>query len=265
MFSFVSFHKNVKIAFFLFIASFFILTANSFAKLSVQTLPSFDSNDRPNSLVLQQLRNSDSLFLDHKTIGEVENEGSDYTEEVTQQIPLYTDDVNSKNELIRLNALICLKSPDSPLCDDISTLQDLRYISEERGVSFWLMIGITHAESRIGTDFAPGCTPEYYNWGGVKARRLDTGEVIRDYPIPDYNGCWIYKFNSLQDYWISTSNIIKMGYLDKGCSEEDDVARCISECYVGGCGSGEEESWIMAVNHFRPYPLAVTKSSEFDY
>lgn len=243
----------LKSNFFLFIA--FASVALFYSSLSVFAAA--------NPLILQQLQQGGGIYgetVGMKTMGESSDILQKSQEE--EQEP-YMNTQNSRTsyrvnsyELFRLNALICEKSPFSRLCNNSFLQKKLQYISETRGVDFWLMVGIAQAESRLGTDFASGCDESYYNWGGVKARRLDSGKIIRDYPIPDNNGCWIYKFNSLEDYWISTANIIRYGYLDKGCDEEEDTARCISRCYVGGCGSGEEEYWINAVNGFREFPFA---------
>lgn len=238
-----------------------------------------------NPLILQQLQNSNDPFFNPQFINGIPTqplipiiEPTPHPEFITPSVVIINPEPENYSqpktavvdladlsldvsysvndaELKRLNTLICEKSPFSVLCNNAYLQERLSTISEERNVPFWILVGISQAESQIGVDYASGCDAGYYNWGGVKARRIDSGKIIRDYPIPDEKGCWIYKFNSVEDYWISKANIIRMGYLDKGCEEEYDMARCISRCYVGGCGSGEEEHWIDAVNGFSPMPI----------
>jgi len=200
----------VLFSFFLVFIATFLLGNISFARVASVDVSEISLEDRYpvavgpvrnyNSLVLQRLRNSDNLFGENfQTIGTVYHTPQPTPE---PQYANYTTITNSA-ELVRINKIVCDRIPYSPLCNNPYLQDRLRKISDERGVPFWLMVGITLAESRVGTDFAGGCDASYYNWGGVKARRLDSGEIIRDYPIPDFNGCWLYKFDSVEDYWVS--------------------------------------------------------------
>ena len=105
-----------------------------------------------------------------------------------------------------------------------------------------------NAESTIGKHYAKGCNASYNNWGGIKWKKLDDGTNVKDQKIPDENGCWVYKFESMEDYFISKANTLSIGY--KTCftqnKETYSQVKCISFAYVGNPNIAEE-SWIKNV------------------
>jgi hypothetical protein len=96
------------------------------------------------------------------------------------------------------------------------------------------MLGIAYAESHIGQNYtkdnAGGTCYGRNNWGGVKAKVLDSGKVVRDQSIPDQYNCWLYKFPDIESYWETKVNIIVKNYA--GCLSKDKPIECISYAYV---------------------------------
>lgn len=116
----------------------------------------------------------------------------------------------------------------SPLCWNKDLFEKLKKISIDKWVDFWLMLWIAQAESHIWANYAKWCWPEYHNLWWVKARKLDNWQTIKDQILPDSNGCWLYKFNSIEDYWESKANSLKLWYINKQCTTPE----CISKWYV---------------------------------
>jgi cyclopropane fatty-acyl-phospholipid synthase-like methyltransferase len=82
---------------------------------------------------------------------------------------------------------------------------------EDREYFFRVGIGIMNSESTLGTKYAGTCDKSYNNFGGIKYRILDTGKAVHDQPIPQ-NGCWMYKFATIEDYFGSKYNSLGKGY-----------------------------------------------------
>ena len=156
-------------------------------------------------------------------------------------------------ELERLNKEVCKKNINSPICER-ETFYRLYKITEERlpwKNFFPILLGITNAESSLGTAYAKNnkgwfCTG-YNNLGWIKYRKTDDGKSVRDQKIPDSNGCYLYKFDSIDDYWISKVNTIRYGY--KGCVNSTTPIKCMSYAYVGDRNVAET-SWINNVSIF---------------
>lgn len=141
-----------------------------------------------------------------------------------------------ENDSIRLT--ICKKVPDSPLCNS-ENFQMAKAISYKKALIWWVKdkdyffkvgIGIMNAESTVGTKYAWTCDKSYNNFWGIKWRILDTGEAIKDQKIGE-DGCWLYKFNSLEDYFGSKYNSLGKGY--GSCFNSTNPIYCISWPYVG--------------------------------
>ena len=81
----------------------------------------------------------------------------------------------------------------------------------------------------------------------AKKKKTDDGKSVRDQKIPDANGCYLYKFESIDDYWISKVNTIRYGY--KGCINSNTPIKCLSFAYVGDRNVAEQ-SWINNVSIF---------------
>ena len=139
-------------------------------------------------------------------------------------------------ELDELFNKVCKSKPSSPICDR-ATFDRLYKITEERlpwKNFFPILLGITNAESSLGTAYAKNnkgwyCTG-YNNLGGVKYRKGDDGKSIRDQKLPDSNWCYLYKFESIDDYWMSKVNTIRYGY--KWCINSKTPVDCIGRYYV---------------------------------
>ena len=158
-------------------------------------------------------------------------------------------------ELERLNKEVCKKNINSPICER-ETFYRLYKITEERlpwKNFFPILLGITNAESSLGTAYAKNnkgwyCTG-YNNLGWIKWKKTDDGKSVRDQKIPDTNGCYLYKFDSIDDYWISKVNTIRYGY--KGCVNSTTPIKCMSYAYVGD-KNVSEASWVRNVSIFLP-------------
>ena len=131
---------------------------------------------------------------------------------------------------------VCDTKPSSPICDR-ATFDRLYKITEDRlpwNNFFPILLGITNAESSLGTAYAKNnkgwfCTG-YNNLWGIKWKKTDDWKSVRDQKIPDSNGCYLYKFDSIDDYWISKVNTIRFGY--KGCVNSKTPVDCIGRYYV---------------------------------
>jgi predicted RNA binding protein with dsRBD fold (UPF0201 family) len=133
---------------------------------------------------------------------------------------------------IKLDKVICevgqINWNKSPLCGNIELQKKLKSISDKKWVDFKLLLGITYAESHLWANYAKGCDSSFHNLWGIKWRKLDNGQSIRDQGLPTAEGCYLYKFKSYEDYWVSFSNSIKYWYITKGCSDIE----CISKWWV---------------------------------
>ena len=158
-------------------------------------------------------------------------------------------------ELDELFNKVCKSKPSSPICDR-ATFDRLYKITEDRlpwKNFFPILLGITNAESSLGTAYAKNnkgwyCTG-YNNLGWIKWKKTDDGKSVRDQKIPDSNGCYLYKFDSIDDYWISKVNTIRYGY--KWCVNSTTPIKCMSYAYVGDRNVAET-SWINNVSIFLP-------------
>lgn len=130
----------------------------------------------------------------------------------------------------------------SPLCNDWNLYNKWKEIFEKKWVSWSIALGIMYSESHIGANYAGTCDTSYNNWGWIKWRITDDGKAIKNQPIPQ-NGCWLYKFNSVEDYFNSKANTL-VKY--KSCFSKDKPIECISYAYVGNRYVAER-SWIARV------------------
>lgn len=133
----------------------------------------------------------------------------------------------------------------SPMCDDWDMYRQAKKIFEDRWVPFDIALGIMNAESTIGKHYARWCNASYNNWGGIKWRKLDDGTNVKDQKIPDANGCWVYKFESMEAYFISKANTLGIWY--KACFEREKPITCIAYSYVWNPNIAEP-SWIRNVS-----------------
>lgn len=175
-----------------------------------------------------------------------------------QEIFSVTENLSEENRgnqnLEKLHEKICTIQSKSPLCEDFSLLERLKKITADRIPDnphiFPILLGITNSESSLGTNYAPhaGCA-NYNNLGGVKWRKTDDGKSVRDQTIPQADGCWLYRFDSLEDYWKSKVNTIRYGYA--GCLADNPTTtlQCISRWYVRGNGIVKPD-WVRNASVF---------------
>ena len=167
----------------------------------------------------------------------------------------FSEEKSENQNLKKIHEKICAIQPKSPLCEDFALLERLEKITTDRIPDnphiFPILLGITNSESSLGTNYAPhaGCA-NYNNLGGVKWRKTDDGKSVRDQTIPQADGCWLYKFESYEDYWISKVNSIRYGYA--GCLVDNPTValQCISKWYVRGDGKIVKHGWVQNASIF---------------
>lgn len=154
---------------------------------------------------------------------------------------------DGKEEKASLHHKICQERKDSVFCTDTELFD--RYIdaSHKKWVPPGLVFGIMFAESSFHTNYNKPVCKSYNNPFGLKGYKKDDGSLEwypREKGWYDKNGCWLFKFESLEEWLNGLLNTISVGY--KKC--ENDV-RCISYAYVGNPDVAEE-SWIWRVSKF---------------
>lgn len=167
----------------------------------------------------------------------------------------FSEEKWENKKLTKIHGKICTIQPKSPLCEDFALLERLEKITTDRIPDnphiFPILLGITNSESSLGTNYAPhaGCA-NYNNFGGIKWRKTDDGKSVRDQTIPQADGCWLYKFESYEDYWISKVNSIRYGYA--GCLVDNPTTalQCISKWYVRGDGKIIKHGWVQNASIF---------------
>lgn len=159
-----------------------------------------------------------------------------------------------KIALDSLHKKVCQKQVNSPLCKDKQLFDRLYQITEERlpWKNFYpILLGITNAESSLGLNFAHdntwGTCAGRNNWWGIKWKKTDDWASVKDQGIPDSFGCYLYKFDSVEDYWISKVNTIRFWY--KWCVDSKTPIRCMSYAYVWD-RYVSEDSWVRNVSIF---------------
>lgn len=164
------------------------------------------------------------------------------------------EEAKKKFDYAKLYQDVCKQQINSPLCKDRALFDRLYHITEERlpWKNFYpILLGITNAESSLGLNFAKdntwGTCAGRNNWGGIKWKINDDWSRQRDQKIPDKYGCYLYKFNSIEEYWISKVNTVRFWY--KWCVDHNTPIRCMSYSYVGDRNVAEE-SWIKNTSIF---------------
>ena len=130
--------------------------------------------------------------------------------------------------------LICKEVSNSPLCWDYVLLNKLKDIADKRNVDYKLLLGIMYHESKLGTARAPteDCKGSN-NWWGVKARKYDDGTVSEWFDKQENRipWCWLYNFDTVEEFFESLANTIALGYWK--CLERKEAVSCICNIYVG--------------------------------
>lgn len=141
-------------------------------------------------------------------------------------------------------ALICkywqIHWRTTPICNDRDLFNELKTISNQNWVEFGLLIGITYAESHIGTNFAPSADCALSNnRAGIK----NNFERERNYR----EWCRLHQYDNIQWFWQDFAKLINRWYISKDCK----TATCISKWRVRGDGTLDwKQSWIGRVNLF---------------
>lgn len=120
----------------------------------------------------------------------------------------------------------------SPLCNNWELYNSWKRISQERWADRSIILWIMFAESHIWANFATTCNSSWNNWGWVKARVHNNGDVSWDQKIPN-NWCYLYKFDNMNDYFESKANMIWVNY--KWCfnrNSKRSQIECISFRYI---------------------------------
>jgi len=145
-----------------------------------------------------------------------------------------------------LQEKICSKKPNSVLCTDKSILERMEKITKAHDVPIELVVWIAFAESSLHTNYNKPICKSYNNLWWLKGYKRDNGKLdwYDNKNGHDSNGCWLYKFESIEQGTEAISNTLSMGY--KGCKYD---TRCISYNYVGKPDVAEE-SWIARVWEF---------------
>lgn len=139
---------------------------------------------------------------------------------------------------------ICAKVPNSPICWNKELLKRIDTIGQQKWVPTRLLIGVSYAESHIGVNFNREACRGYNNWFWLKWKKHDNGKVewfTKDRK-KDANGCWLYKFQSIEEWFYSLANTISLGY--KSCQNN---TTCLAYWYVGNPNVAEP-SWIKHVS-----------------
>ena len=140
---------------------------------------------------------------------------------------------------------VYIKWRKSPLCDDRNLYFSWKDIFQSKGISRDIALGIMYAESHIGANYAGTCNSSWNNWWGIKWRILDDWTSVRDQKIPNSGNCWLYKFDSVEDYFNSKANTL-VKY--KTCFKSQKPITCISYRYVWD-PKVAEQSWINHVSY----------------
>lgn len=158
-----------------------------------------------------------------------------------------TSDKSEPDTIEKVHAEICQSVPNSPLCSDFPLLERIDTIARNKSVPTRLLVGIAFAESTIGTNFNKPACKATHNWSGLKGKMDDAGDVVM-YSLnrrkPDSEGCWLYRFKSVEDSFYSLANTISIGY--RTCEHRTE---CIAYAFVGDPDVAEA-SWIARVEKF---------------
>lgn len=151
-----------------------------------------------------------------------------------EQIATLRNEYYKSNDNEDIMGLICTSVPTSPMCNDYRMLDDLKRISEERNVSYKLLLWIMYHESKLGTARSPSkeCAGSN-NRAWLKARKYDDGTVSEwfDKQPNRIEGCWLYNFETVNDFFESLANTISLWY--RKCLDRPEPVSCISAVYVG--------------------------------
>jgi hypothetical protein len=153
----------------------------------------------------------------------------------------------NRDTIYKMHDQICQTTPKSLLCYNFKVLEDIDALAKEKNVPTRLVLGIMFAESSNFTNFNKPICKTYNNPYGIKGA-MDDNWKVEWYKGKkwkgDANGCWLYKFESVQEATKSLLNTLSIGY--KKC---ENSVTCIAYSYVGQAHVAEQ-SWIDRVNTY---------------
>lgn len=160
---------------------------------------------------------------------------------------LFASRNDEKEARYGLYSKICQERKDSSFCTDKKLYDKYYDLSLAKWVPPGLVFGIMFAESSLHTNYNKPHCKDYNNPFGLKWYKRDNWKLDwypREKHWADKNGCWLYKFETLEEWLNWLLNTISIWY--KGCKMS---TRCISYNYVGKPDVAEE-SWIKRVSLF---------------
>jgi len=108
----------------------------------------------------------------------------------------------------------------SPLCNNRELFYKIKDISKRYEVNHWMLIWITMSESHIGANYSSSKCSWYNNWSWIKREKWWPKKKY-----PDENGCRLYKFESLEEYFEEFAKIIKEWYIDRGAKTPEEISK----------------------------------------
>lgn len=154
------------------------------------------------------------------------------------------DTWHSKRDLLLMSRVCWTAKGKSPMCNDWTMYYSWKKIFENAGVPRGIALWIMNAESNIWVNYAWTCDSSWNNRWGIKWRKNDDWTTTKDQAIPNNWNCYLYKFDSIEDYFKSKANTLWLWY--KSCFKTDNPIRCISYSYVWN-PKVAEPSWIKNV------------------
>ncbi len=149
----------------------------------------------------------------------------------------------SIDELSKLQEKVCGTVPTSPICTGKVEIRRIEKIANDTGVPIRFLIGISYAESHIGTNFAPQKCSYTNNWAWLKAYKYSVNEWAKWTKMPNSQWCWLYEFDDTYQFFQSLANTIK-SYSNANCSTPE----CVSKNFVWG--DGTKRDWSYRVRLF---------------
>lgn len=165
-----------------------------------------------------------------------------------QVVPSRTETVRSNND-IKMMWLICEYSSESPLCNNRKLYENLKKISNDKKVSFGLMVGISYAEWHIGANRANKKCTITHNRGGIKWKVYENNTKSLPYYKTKTRVRWcdLYTFWSVEEYRESKANSLYHWYIQRWAVSVWDIAKR----YVKGNWILDgKQSWIKRVSIF---------------
>ena len=214
----------------------------------VKAIQKTANNIKENIQIRQEEKRLDWILEEINSLYIINDEYTKQRNELEQQqTEIHNSAEENRTEIARLRneyykwtddehvmELICKEVENSPLCWDYTMLNKLKEIAERRNVDYKLLLGIMYHESKLWTAFAPSyeCSKSN-NRAWLKARKYDDGAVSEwfDKQPNRIEGCWLYNFDTVEEFFESLANTISLWY--RKCLDRVEPVSCISAVYVG--------------------------------